>query len=76
MGCMLPSLRFRNGVKPPLGIGDYRSKIPPPHHLAKEAPEPKGSNPVGVDMGMNNLLAASNGFKVKGKKSSQKAASF
>ncbi|AGK61415.1 transposase, IS605 OrfB family, central region [Archaeoglobus sulfaticallidus PM70-1] len=32
-----------------------------------EAPEPSGSNPVGVDIGVNNLVAASNGFKVNGK---------
>jgi len=29
-------------------------------------PEPQGYNPVGVDIGMKNLLVASNGFKVKG----------
>ncbi|MBC7112524.1 MAG: IS200/IS605 family element transposase accessory protein TnpB [Candidatus Methanomethyliales bacterium] len=34
--------------------------------VTKEIPEPKGNNPVGVDVGMKNLLAASNGFKVKG----------
>ena len=37
-------------------------------HIAinKENPEPKGSNPVGVDVGIKHLLVASNGFKVKG----------
>ncbi|MHA1580453.1 MAG: RNA-guided endonuclease InsQ/TnpB family protein [Candidatus Freyarchaeota archaeon] len=35
--------------------------------VEREIPEPKGSNPIGVDIGMNNLLVASNGFKVKGK---------
>jgi IS605 OrfB family transposase len=35
--------------------------------IDREAPEPKGDNPVGVDVGMNNLLVASNGFKVGGK---------
>lgn len=32
-----------------------------------EIPEPEGSNPVGVDVGINNILVASNGFKVNGK---------
>ena len=32
-----------------------------------KVPEPEGSNPVGVDVGINNLLAASNGFRVNGK---------
>ncbi|MFB0544982.1 MAG: RNA-guided endonuclease InsQ/TnpB family protein [Asgard group archaeon] len=31
-----------------------------------EVPEQKGNNPVGVDVGINNLLVASNGFSVKG----------
>jgi len=31
-----------------------------------EVPDPKGDNPVGVDVGINNLLVASNGFTVKG----------
>jgi len=31
-------------------------------------PEPRGHNPVGVDVGINNLLVASSGFKVKGDK--------
>ena len=30
-------------------------------------PEPSGSNPVGVDIGINKLLVASNGFSVNGK---------
>jgi len=32
-----------------------------------KAPEPSGSNPVGVDIGINKLLVASNGFSVNGK---------
>jgi len=31
------------------------------------APEPKGNEPVGVDIGINNIIYASNGFKVNGK---------
>ncbi|MCQ5362145.1 MAG: transposase [Candidatus Methanomethylicia archaeon] len=34
--------------------------------VEKQIPEPEGSNPVGVDVGMRNLLVASNGFKAKG----------
>jgi hypothetical protein len=34
-----------------------------PRHVEKQIPEPKGNNPVGVDIGM---LATSNGFKAKG----------
>jgi len=32
-----------------------------------KVPEPEGNNPVGVDIGINNILVASNGFKVNGK---------
>ncbi|RLG38050.1 MAG: hypothetical protein DRN91_03805, partial [Candidatus Alkanophagales archaeon] len=32
-----------------------------------KVPEPSGSNPVGVDIGINKLLVASNGFSVNGK---------
>jgi len=32
-----------------------------------KVPEPSGSNPIGVDIGINNLLVASNGFRVNGK---------
>jgi len=32
----------------------------------RDIPEPKGNNPIGVDVGMKNLLVASNGFKAKG----------
>jgi predicted transposase len=34
--------------------------------IERQVPEPKGNNPVGVDIGVKNLLVASNGFKVKG----------
>ena len=32
-----------------------------------KVPKPSGSNPVGVDIGINKLLVASNGFSVNGK---------
>ena len=32
-----------------------------------KTPKPEGNNPVGVDIGINNLLVASNGFSVNGK---------
>ncbi|MHA1835632.1 MAG: RNA-guided endonuclease TnpB family protein [Candidatus Odinarchaeia archaeon] len=32
-----------------------------------KVPEPQGNNPVGVDIGINKLLVASNGFSVNGK---------
>ncbi len=32
----------------------------------REVPEPKGNNPIGVDIGIKNLLVASNGLKIKG----------
>jgi transposase len=32
-----------------------------------KASEPSGNNPVGVDIGINKLLVASNGFSVNGK---------
>jgi len=32
-----------------------------------KTPEPKGNNPVGIDIGISKLLVASNGFKVNGK---------
>jgi IS605 OrfB family transposase len=34
--------------------------------VEKQVPEPKGTNPVGVDIGMKNLLVSSNGFRAKG----------
>lgn len=39
-------------------------------------PEPKGYNPVGVDVGINNLLVASGGFKVKGGEIKQRRRHF
>ncbi|MHA1505858.1 MAG: RNA-guided endonuclease InsQ/TnpB family protein [Candidatus Asgardarchaeia archaeon] len=55
-------------VKPTHAVLVYRNKTFYLHiTIKKQIPEPKGSNPVGVDIGLNNLLVASNGFKVKGK---------
>ena len=55
-------------IKPTHAILVYRNKTFFLHITTKkDIPEPKGNNPVGVDIGMNNLLVASNGFKVKGK---------
>jgi len=55
-------------AKPTHAVLVYRDKAFFLHvTINKTVPEPKGSNPVGVDIGMNNLLVASNGFKVKGK---------
>jgi len=55
-------------TKPTHAVLVYRDKTFFLHvTINKIIPEPKGSNPVGVDVGMNNLLVASNGFKVKGK---------
>jgi transposase len=33
--------------------------------ISKTIPEPKGNNPIGVDIGVKNLLVASNGFREK-----------
>ena len=44
--------------------------------VEKEIGEPKGSNPVGVDVGMNNLLVASNGFKAEGKSMAKRQEHF
>jgi IS605 OrfB family transposase len=55
-------------AKPTHAVLVYRNKTFFLHiTISKEIPDPKGNNPVGVDIGMNNLLVASNGFKVKGK---------
>jgi len=55
-------------VKPTHAVLVYRDKAFFLHiTVNKTVPEPKGNNPVGVDIGMNNLLVASNGFKAKGK---------
>jgi len=55
-------------AKPTHAVLVYRDKAFFLHvTINKAVPEPKGSNPVGVDIGMNKLLVASNGFKIKGK---------
>jgi IS605 OrfB family transposase len=54
-------------AKPTHAVLVYRNKTFFLHiTVGKQIPEPKGSNPVGVDIGMKNLLVASNGFKAKG----------
>jgi len=56
------------GTKPTHAVLAYRRKNFYLHIVVdREVPEPEGNNPVGVDVGMNNLLVASNGFKVEGK---------
>ncbi|RLI75710.1 transposase [Archaeoglobales archaeon] len=47
-------------------------------HITVEikCPKPQGGNPVGVDVGMKNLLVASNGFKVKGGEIKQRRQHF
>ena len=55
-------------VKPTHAVLVYRNKTFSLHiTINKVIPEPKGNNAVGVDIGVNNLLVASNDFKVKGK---------
>jgi IS605 OrfB family transposase len=55
-------------TKPTHAILVYRKKAFFLHiTISKTIPEPKGNNPVGVDIGMKNLIVASNGFKVKGR---------
>lgn len=55
-------------AKPTHAVLVYRNKAFFLHvTINKTIPEPKGNSPVGVDIGMSNLLVASNGFKVKGK---------
>ena len=54
-------------AKPTHAVLVYRNKTFFLHTTVnKENSEPKGTNPVGVDIGMSNLLVASNGFKAKG----------
>jgi len=54
-------------VRPTHAVLVYRDKAFFLHiTISREAPEPKGNNPIGVDIGMKNLLVASNGFKVNG----------
>ena len=59
--------QYLENAKPTYATLHYRNKTFFLHiAIDKEVPEPKGSNPVGVDVGIKHLLVASNGFKVKG----------
>ncbi|MHA1835271.1 MAG: RNA-guided endonuclease InsQ/TnpB family protein [Candidatus Baldrarchaeia archaeon] len=61
--------QYLKNSKPTYATLHYRHKTFFLHiAIDKEVPEPKGTNPVGVDVGIKNLLVASNGFKVKGGK--------
>ena len=61
--------QYLENAKPTYATLHYRNKTFFLHiAIDKEIPEPKGSNPVGVDVGIKHLLVASNGFKVKGGK--------
>jgi IS605 OrfB family transposase len=54
-------------ARPTRSVLVYKNKTLHLHIVVeRQAPEPKGNNPVGVDVGMKNLLVASNGFKAKG----------
>jgi IS605 OrfB family transposase len=54
-------------AKPTHAVLVYRNKAFLLHiTISKTIPEPKGNKPIGVDIGVKNLLVASNGFKVKG----------
>jgi len=56
-------------AKPTHAVLVYRNKAFFLHiTISREVQDPKGNNPVGVDIGIKNLLVASNGFKVKGGK--------
>lgn len=35
--------------------------------LSREVPKPRGSNPIGIDVGINNLATTSNGMRFSGK---------
>ena len=62
--------QYLKNSKPTYATLLYRNKTFFLHIVIdKEIPEPKGANPVGVDIGIKNLLVASNGFRVKGGKS-------
>ncbi|MDH5811740.1 MAG: transposase [Candidatus Methanomethylicaceae archaeon] len=61
--------KLLEGTRPTHAVLVYRNREFYIHvTISREAPEPKGDNPVGVDIGLKNLLVASNGFKVKGGK--------
>jgi IS605 OrfB family transposase len=58
--------QYLKNTKPTYATLHYRNKTFFLHIATdKEIPEPKGSNPVGVDVGIKHILVASNGFKVK-----------
>ena len=60
--------KLLEGAEPTHAVLTYKRKRFFLHiTVEKEAGEPGGNNPVGVDVGMNNLLVASNGFKAEGK---------
>lgn len=57
-----------SGASPTHAVLTYKNKRFYLHiTVDREAPEPRGDNPVGVDVGMNKLLVASNGFEFGGK---------
>jgi IS605 OrfB family transposase len=59
--------RLLENAKPTHAVLVYRNKTFFLHiTIEKQIPESKGNNPVGVDIGIRNLLVASNGFKAKG----------
>jgi len=61
--------KLLENINPARAVLVYRNKTFFLHIIIKkQVPEPKGKNPIGVDIGMKNLLVASNGFKIKGGK--------
>ena len=61
--------QYLENAKPTYATLHYRNKTFFLHvAIDREISEPKGSNHVGVDVGIKHLLVASNGFKVKGVK--------
>jgi IS605 OrfB family transposase len=60
--------RLLNGTHPTNAVLVYKRKRFYLHIPVRTIiPEPTGNNPVGVDLGMNKLIVASNGFKTDGK---------
>jgi putative transposase len=60
--------KLLRGAKPTHAVLTYKNGCFYLHLIVeRKVPEPNGSNPVGVDVGMNNLLVASNGFRAEGK---------
>jgi len=59
--------RLLEDAKPTHAVLVYRDKDLYLHiTIKRELPDPEGWNPVGVDIGLRNLLVASNGFRVEG----------